>query len=225
MKTEYLLFNIAICSLSTISAWLYAKGRLPTLKAAIPAILTVSIPYLIWDALVTGSWWSFNDQYILGAKLLSLPLEEILFFVTIPWSCLIVWVNLKEYVSGSLHQRVEDLMIASCVVFLGISLFQSWWYSAAISLLMIVYAAWSKKDQYWLRQKSSLLFLFLCFGLICIFNGYLTARPIVIYNPTVKSNLNVGSVPIEDIGYGLVLVGATAQFYELYQRRLHAKKE
>ena len=42
--------------------------------------------------------------------------------------------------------------------------------------------------------------------LIAFFNGYLTGRPIVHYGEPYQLGLRVGSVPLEDFGYGLALV-------------------
>jgi lycopene cyclase domain-containing protein len=47
-----------------------------------------------------------------------------------------------------------------------------------------------------------------------IFNSYLTSRPVVEYNREVMSNIRVGTIPIEDFGYGLGLVWLTAWVYE-----------
>jgi len=47
-----------------------------------------------------------------------------------------------------------------------------------------------------------------------IFNGYLSARPIVTYDPKYISGVKAGTIPVEDIFYGLALVSAIVIIYE-----------
>lgn len=52
---------------------------------AVLAILPVAVGFLVWDYLAVGAgWWWFDDRYLTGAFIGVLPLEEILFFLTIP---------------------------------------------------------------------------------------------------------------------------------------------
>lgn len=76
MKIEYLLFNLVViagpiasqfnCQIKQISHW----------KLKLLTNVTVMIPYIIWDVLVTGSHWWFNTAYTLDLRLFGLPIEE-----------------------------------------------------------------------------------------------------------------------------------------------------
>ena len=69
------------------------KGKL---KTAIWTILICSIPYLIWDVFATArGHWSFNQNFITGIYIYNLPIEEVLFFFVIPYSCLFTYGVLK----------------------------------------------------------------------------------------------------------------------------------
>lgn len=226
---EYLLFNTVIFGLASLSALAAhvatQKVQFPRIIPTCIAFLLVSLPYIIWDAFVTNWWWEFSEIYILGTYLGPLPIEEVLFFGVVPWSCLVIWVNLHKNISGAFDAKVDQFLAAFGAILLCYSLFESWWYSAAIAMGVVCFALGSAYNYQWLRQKASVLFLTITFGLTCVFNGYLTARPIVIYNETVKSNLNLGSIPAEDIVYGLILVGATAQVYDYAAKKLKARPE
>ena len=52
----------------------------------------VGIPFILWDmwATVRGHW-AFNPDFTLGLYVFNLPIEEILFFICIPFSCTYVW--------------------------------------------------------------------------------------------------------------------------------------
>ena len=98
MKCEYLLFNLIVVAgpialsfdrrVHYVSRWLLAS-----LASAI-----MMIPYIIWDAMVTGSHWWFNPKYILGVRLAGLPLGELFFFITVPFSCLFIWEIISFFV-------------------------------------------------------------------------------------------------------------------------------
>jgi lycopene cyclase domain-containing protein len=48
--------------------------------------------FIIWDAMFT--WmdvWGFNARYLTGMEVLYLPVEEIMFFSTIPYVCLFTY--------------------------------------------------------------------------------------------------------------------------------------
>jgi lycopene cyclase domain-containing protein len=64
------------------------------------------------------------------------------------------------------------------------------------------------------QQNNSTGFIFLVILLTLIFNGYLTARPIVTYNNFLKTNLNIYTVPLEDVIYGLALIFWVIMIYE-----------
>ena len=53
--------------------------------------------------------------------------------------------------------------------------------------------------------------------LTALFNSYLTWRPVVIYNRFVKTNIMVGTIPVEDFIYGLVFIISVIILYE-YER-------
>jgi lycopene beta-cyclase len=49
------------------------------------ALLPVMVVYVVWDLVATTrGHWSFADRYILGVRLLGLPMEEWLFFLVVP---------------------------------------------------------------------------------------------------------------------------------------------
>jgi lycopene cyclase domain-containing protein len=62
------------------------------------SIFLISIPWIIWDILVTErGHWAFNYDYTIGPKLLGLPFEEWMFFWIIPFCCLFVWTIIRDF--------------------------------------------------------------------------------------------------------------------------------
>lgn len=218
MKLEYLIFDLLILTISTAGPVVMPAGRWPHLKPAAVAIALIGLPYLVWDHIVTNWWWSFNPQYILGWKLGVLPLEEILFFMVVPWGCLVIWENLKTRINGSVSSFWSWLLMSLGIVLAVVSFTQAWWYTWTVMVLTSAVVLADLQTSRWLQQKAAMVFLAMVVGLTLIFNGYLTARPVVEYNPQIMSSLRLGTVPIEDVHYGLILVGAVAVVYEKFSK-------
>ena len=67
-------------------------------KYLFPALLFPALFFLVWDELKTRAGvWSFNDAYIIGVKLFSLPLEEVLFFFVVPFCCVFIYECIISY--------------------------------------------------------------------------------------------------------------------------------
>lgn len=214
MQAEYLLFNIGIASSSTAGVMLYKGAKWPKLKPFATALLTVSLPYVVCDHFVTGHWWTFNPSYVLGVSLGNLPVEEVLFFFVIPWSCLIIWENFKDRVQGKLRWPIAESVSTVSTLLAAWAYLGERWYSFAVCAVVALFSLVSIRNDRYLQKKNFLAFLLGVLGLTLIFNGYLTARPVVLYSPNFMSNVLVGTIPVEDIFYGLVLVGGCVLSYE-----------
>ena len=79
--------------------------------------------YLVWDYVFTiKNVWSFNEDYILGIKFFELPLEEILFFITVPFACIFIYECLKCYfklnVNANLVKLISVFLLALSLIVL-----------------------------------------------------------------------------------------------------------
>ena len=92
MSFTYLWINIAIIAgplWATRDPQLAYRRQLPAVAAA---IAVVSSLYITWDSIAAGRGeWSFNPRYVTGIKVFNLPIEEILFFITVPYACLLLY--------------------------------------------------------------------------------------------------------------------------------------
>lgn len=68
-------------------------------------ILSISLILIIfggWDIFATWrGHWSFNPEGVLRFRIVNLPVEEVLFFVIIPFCCLFTWETIK-YIKGKI---------------------------------------------------------------------------------------------------------------------------
>lgn len=114
----------------------------------------VCIPYIIWDHLVAGIWWSFNPKYILGIHLGNLPIEEILFFVAVPWSSLVVWERLKRFSNEKVGFNLELFILVCSVLSMVWGFIKNTWYTFTISLVVASVVLMSFFMNGWLSKKS-----------------------------------------------------------------------
>ena len=84
MRAEYLLFNLAVIAGPLCLSFYPPSFFLDRWPRALRGVATIALPFLVWDALVAGRHWDFNPRYVLGIRLAGLPIEEILFFFTVP---------------------------------------------------------------------------------------------------------------------------------------------
>lgn len=90
-------------------------------------------------------------------------------------------------------------------------------YSILIAILLalvgLVVAAYKLKFRY----KKALLVLMAALVIsMIVFDTYLTSLPIVLYNGNSILGLRVGSIPIEDFGYLIVVVVLIPALFELF---------
>ena len=86
----------------------------------------------------------------------------------------------------------------------------------ASALIGVIYELRAK-----FNRQMGLLFL-ICLVAMLVFNTYLTALPIVVYNTSSILGLRIITFPIEDIGY---LIAVVVLLPSLYNKLKDAKKD
>lgn len=75
--------------------WKFRDRNLKLHARLLPAFLAmalVAVPFVVWDVMVTeAGHWSFSDIYTLGFRIAGLPFEEVLFFIVVPLTAILVW--------------------------------------------------------------------------------------------------------------------------------------
>jgi len=98
MNTLYLLLNLGSISVPFLYSFhprLQLHKRFLWVFISIVLTMVIFIP---WDVIFTRhEIWGFNETYFLGPKFLSLPLEEWLFFICIPFACVFTHYALLLY--------------------------------------------------------------------------------------------------------------------------------
>ncbi len=223
MKFEYLLFNLVVIGGPLASEFIQPIKHLSRWRVKLLTCGIVMIPYVIWDMLVAGSHWWFNEQYTLEFRLLGLPIEEWLFFLTVPFGCLLVWETLPQRDSSTKLKSLQPIR----TVLYAAPLAGIWLLSIGkqyTGLVLFCFGLVGVADRLLkvdlLLKLRTYLYLAIVAGLTLVFNGYLTARPVVLYGESYQLDYRILTIPIEDFGYAFTLMLFNAMLYEkLWQDR------
>jgi lycopene cyclase domain-containing protein len=222
MKNTYLLINFLTVLFPIILSFDKRVRFFQSWKYIFPGLFISGLLFLFWDYLFTiYGVWSFNPDYVKGIYFLNLPLEEILFFVTVPFACIFIYECLNYYIKRDLLESVSVyityLLIVLCAVLLV--LFYDRVYSLiTFGLLLVILLI----AQFVLRLKFlSRFYLAYLVSLIpfYIVNGLLTSIPVVMYNNEENMAFRVGTIPFEDHFYSMAMLLLNIMFFEYFRKR------
>lgn len=221
MHIEYLLLNIIIIAVPLSLSFDKRVHFYKYWSKLIPAIFMVMIIFLIWDALATGRHWFFNKDYTLPARLLNLPIGEWLFFITVPYACIFVWEVLAAYFTNHAIKFSTRIQLIISILFMLtglILLFTGKEYTVIVLIaagLVFILDILLKTNIF--RQSRIYSFSSLLLIMMLIFNGYLTFRPIVLYDPQYQLDFRILTIPVEDFFYGFALIFFVLIIYEKFK--------
>lgn len=184
------------------------------------------VVFIPWDVIFTiNGIWGFNPDYFLNTKILSLPLEEWLFFICIPFACVFTHYALLLYFPkmklGENSSKSIAVGLMLTLVFVLIFNYDKWYtlvnFSLAIPLTLIVLKYNPK-----LLQHFFLTFLVMLIPFFIV-NGVLTGswieNQVVWYNNAENLGIRMGTIPIEDSIYAYSMILMSLFFFELLSSR------
>ena len=191
-------------------------------KFIFPGLFFTGILYLVWDYIFTVyQVWSFNPNYLIGIYFYGLPLEEILFFITVPFSCVFIYECLLKYLKTDYLERISPFINYFLI---GFSLVMMLVYADRLYSLINFSTLFILMLYIQFRQRHLKMGRFYIAYLVTlipfyIINGVLTWLPVIIYNPTEIMGFRVGTIPFEDHFYSLSLFLINVLFYEYYRKK------
>ncbi len=201
--------------------------KFKSLFFSILIVASIFIPWDIWFAY--KGIWGFNNDYLLGVYYLRLPLEEWLFFITVPFSCVFIHYVLKAYFKNPIQLRYTTLFWYVLSVFLlivGILHYNQFYTFTVFSLCSIAIGIITFINSNFM--KDFLRTYLVCFIPFIIVNGILTGslteKPIVWYNEDQIIGWRIGTIPIEDSVYNMLLVVLVTFFTTYFQSKKTSSK-
>lgn len=183
-------------------------------------MLTMGV-FIPWDVIFTiNGVWGFNSDYFLGFEIFSLPLEEWLFFICIPFACVFTHYALLLYFPNLKLNKVATKAISISLVLilfiLALANYDKWYtlvnFSLAIPLTWLVY-----KYNPQLLQHFFLTFLVMLIPFFIV-NGVLTGswidNQVVWYNDAENLGIRMGTIPGEDSIYAYSMILMNLYYFE-----------
>jgi len=197
-------------------------------KPLFASIAIVGISYIIWDVIVTsrGDWW-FEEEFLIGIKLLGLPIEEILFFIVVPYACIFIYENLLYFVTNKEIYFNKWFYIGISVLFIILGVIfrnQDYTILAMFSCaLFFILSSTISADM--LKSRNYWLYIILSFIPFIIFNFLLTSIIVVSYNPSAiwggngAWNGRFFTIPFEDFFYNYSMLSFYLMVYLYFRRK------
>lgn len=194
--------------------------------AFLAAALVVALPFVVWDSMFTrAGYWGFNEQYISGIYLLNLPLEEVLFFICIPFSCVFTYFCLDKFYDLSWNPRVERtvcILLSICFILTGLLFWDRSYTSitfVSLGVLCLLLKFWANIDWF---GKALVIYGILLLPFFIV-NGILTGsgleEPVVWYDDTENLGIRMLTIPVEDAFYGFALILLNIYFFKLFKKK------
>ena len=195
-------------------------------KFILPAVILPGILFLIWDAWFTDMGvWGFNPRYVSGVYVYNLPIEEVFFFICIPGACIFTYEAVNFFFkreAGSKYHRLVTIFIfffgLVTLVFNTHRAYTALTFIGLLTALAFVELIW--KPDFIGRFYIAYGFIIIPFLIV---NGILTGtgleQPIVWYNNEENLGIRMGTIPFEDVFYGMLLILLNISLFEFFQKR------
>lgn len=220
MKPIYLIINILTITFPLVRSFEPKINYAKKWFALFPAIIITAAFFIIWDVIFTKNGvWGFNEIYLVGISIVGLPLEEWLFFITVPFASVFIYECVKYFLPSVPTNRI--IQIASLALSLALLCLAIWnseksytfWNFLFTGIFLLLIAL---RNPQWLGQFWTAYFIHLIPFLIVngILTGSMLAEPIVWYNNAHNLSIRIFSIPIEDTIYALLLLIMNITLYE-----------
>lgn len=222
MKYLYLTLHLFTISFPLIRSF---EPRIHYVKKWQPLFISIFITglfFITWDILFTNQGvWGFNSSYLIGLYLFNLPIEEILFFITVPFASIFIYECVKYFLPKtrtSKHYRLFTFLLALILITIAASNYNkayTFWNFIFASLFLLFTGIKNPKwlGQFWIAYGIHLIPFIIVNGVL---TGYGLNEPIVWYDNSENLSIRLLTIPIEDTIYALLLLLMNVTFYEKF---------
>lgn len=221
-KYTYLLINLCTIAFPLLLSFDKRVQFYKSWSLLWTGMLITGIFFTGWDILFTHQGvWSFNKAYIIGIYLYNLPVEEVLFFITVPYACMFIHACLNYYIKWQppvLMGKVISVLLLIISGYLAAANYHRLYTLVVFGLLFIVLLfslmVWSAAC----LNRFYFTYLVVLVPFLIV-NGLLTSIPVVLYNPHEHLLMQAGTIPVEDFFYLMTLLMMNLGFFEYFNYR------
>lgn len=192
-------------------------------KSVLLSTLVIAVPFLIWDFIFTErGFWGFNPDYLIGWNIGNLPIEEVLFFIVVPFACTFIYECCKYYFRQIKFKLLDRIIYFAIPIYaLVLTLLEpTGWYTLSVAVSSgIVLFFWLRMPQFKFIGVSFLISLIPFIGMNGILTGGATEAPVVWYSELQKVTPRIWTIPVEDVLYSFTLVVSVFLLSEVFEKR------
>ena len=200
-------------------------------KILIPAILIIGLLFLIWDEYFTqNEIWGFNPKYLMQIYIGRLPLEEVTFFLVVPYACFFIYEVLKAYFPNVKTQKIGHLFAFAFTLaglIFGLFNMENWYTASAclISAILTIGIYFVRRVEWYGQFVLTYLVALIPFIIVNgILTGAVTDEPIVWYSPAHIMGPRIITIPVEDLFYNYCMLLPIAAIYEYFRAKYIFRK-
>lgn len=190
------------------------------------SMFSVGVPFLIWDIIAENKGdWMFNNKFICGLKIFNLPIEEILFFITVPYSIMFLYETFIYYLTPKKISFNRNYLFLFAIIFLitAIIYYQQNYTFTVFLFLSILLLLVNISKLNFIKNQYLIYFIFFTFVPFFAVNYFLTSLPVVIYNSKAILGIRITTIPLEDFFYSLCLIIGYLFTYEFAKEKWQVK--
>jgi lycopene cyclase domain-containing protein len=201
-------------------------------KYLIPAMVITLALFIMWDVAFTAMGvWGFNERYHSPLNLLGLPLEEFLFFISVPYASIFTLYVIDSYfpkfkLTDSQVRLLSFILIAAFLTLGIIHIKKAYTAVNFIVSALVIGLVWVRKPEILRGFFVSYLVILIPFGVV---NGILTGsfidEQVVWYNDQENLGIRLGTIPLEDFLYGMTLILLNYFLMETFRSRSQRKNK
>jgi lycopene cyclase domain-containing protein len=225
-KWLYLLINLGAISVPLIASFDKRLRFDRQWHYLFPSLILTMMVFIPWDMLKTHlGVWGFNPRYLTGYFIGNLPVEEWLFFITIPYACLFTYHALNYLITKDYFGQIAPsltLILAVALLLIGLFNFDRLY----TSVTFISTASFLLLHRFVIKADYLGRFLMMYFVTLIPFfivNGLLTGsfipEEVVYYNNSQNLGIRLGTIPVEDMVYGMLMLLMNVTWFEWLKRR------
>ncbi len=215
--SSYLLINILIIAIPVVLSFERKVQFYRRLPSVLISVIVVGAAYIVWDIAATARGdWAFHHDHVMDIRLLGLPIEEILFFVIVPYACIFIYEVLRSHLNDRILPVPGWMMLVIPVPFIIVALgTQGQPYTQTVFLFtagFFILCYWT----YPLLLQSKLFWVFMAITFVPFFivNYMLTSIPVVTYGDGAFSGIRITTIPLEDFFYSFSMLAFNLYVYK-----------
>lgn len=224
MKSLYLIIDLATLCCPLFLSFDKNVKYFQSWKSSLLASVVVAIPFIIWDVIFTqNGYWGFNPDYITGIYFFHLPIEELLFFIIVPFACTFIYECCKTFIKSTNFTFFNRIFTFSIPLYALVLV-----YLDDVGYYTLLSIVSSSIVMFWMMKKPQYNFIPIAFIFILIpffiVNGILTGgfteSPVVWYSDAQKVDYRLFTIPMEDVLYNFALIVSNILAFEFIKQKL-----